>query len=553
MERCAVVPYEGEREYLFISYSHRDTALVVPIMEHLASEGYRIWYDEGIDPGSEWPETIADHLGRASACIGFISNNYLASDNCRREMNYALKKQIPYLSVMLEETEMTAGVEMQLSANQAIFKYKLPSEAAFYQKINATKFLQSSREVPAPDPVPEAPAAETPVPETPAPETPVPAPEAPVRGPETPKPVQEKREPMRKRPAPVPETPISGRTPPALKKPAPADGKNGSGKKKRTLKLLLILLAAAIVLSIVLWAALHGSRSGNSHGSGTSAPVSQTTTTLPSNTAQEPASGAPDLSSVDTASPATKAQLLSGNYAGRVMWGQKRVYSFNDEATFIARVRYADVRLEGGSLNISVLPYETEVRAYEHPDVIRLTFIDKLGTKYVVEGKYAIKNGALTVSHCEKTYDDARSLDETLRFNVSLSYDQVFLETEDRSSNLSYRCATPHLNGAAEIGMLGDVESADIPVFAVDASCTIRFSDGGNALDATIGSYYSSLCAFDINWKQEHRPYNGTYGDFSANGNFHIYYINTYPCGFIVFDKDDNAYIYQRNTADNGQ
>ena len=94
MERCAVVPYEGEREYLFISYSHRDTALVVPIMERLAAEGYRIWYDEGIDPGSEWPETIADHLGRASACIGFISNNYLASDNCRREMNYALKKQI---------------------------------------------------------------------------------------------------------------------------------------------------------------------------------------------------------------------------------------------------------------------------------------------------------------------------------------------------------------------------------------------------------------------------------------------------------------------------
>ena len=35
MKRCAAVPYEGQEAYLFISYSHRDTERVNPILERL--------------------------------------------------------------------------------------------------------------------------------------------------------------------------------------------------------------------------------------------------------------------------------------------------------------------------------------------------------------------------------------------------------------------------------------------------------------------------------------------------------------------------------------
>ena len=68
-----VTPYEGNEDYLFISYSHRDTATVLPLLQRMKEEGYRFWYDEGIDPGTEWPESIAAHLSRCRVCLAFMS------------------------------------------------------------------------------------------------------------------------------------------------------------------------------------------------------------------------------------------------------------------------------------------------------------------------------------------------------------------------------------------------------------------------------------------------------------------------------------------------
>lgn len=142
MNRCAVKPYEGTEKYIFISYCHKDKSLVFPIIERLASDGCRVWYDEGIDPGSEWPEIIARHLNEASICIAFISENSANSHNCRREINFALLKDKPFISIILEEVQLPLGMEMQLSANQAIFKYKLPYEQEFYKKLYEAKILK---------------------------------------------------------------------------------------------------------------------------------------------------------------------------------------------------------------------------------------------------------------------------------------------------------------------------------------------------------------------------------------------------------------------------
>ena len=131
MRKCAAKPYEGKEKYIFVSYCHRDRAQVFPIIEQLAKEGYRIWYDEGIDPGSEWPEIIAKKLNGSAICIAFITVNALNSHNCRREINFALLKKKFFISVILEPVEMTLGMEMQLSSAQSIFKYKLSSNKDF--------------------------------------------------------------------------------------------------------------------------------------------------------------------------------------------------------------------------------------------------------------------------------------------------------------------------------------------------------------------------------------------------------------------------------------
>ena len=56
------IPYRGEEAYIFVSYAHKDSYRVWPIVARLQLDGYRVWYDEGIDPGTEWDENIASHV-----------------------------------------------------------------------------------------------------------------------------------------------------------------------------------------------------------------------------------------------------------------------------------------------------------------------------------------------------------------------------------------------------------------------------------------------------------------------------------------------------------
>ncbi len=149
---CSAKIYEGSEDYLFISYSHRDKELVFPILEALSEKGYRLWYDEGIDPGTEWPETIATHLEKAAVCLAFVSSNSAQSNNCRREINFALSKNLGFLSVILEDIKLSPGLEMQLSAYQSIHYFTSPDFEHFKKKLFGTALLDSCRA----DGVPEA-------------------------------------------------------------------------------------------------------------------------------------------------------------------------------------------------------------------------------------------------------------------------------------------------------------------------------------------------------------------------------------------------------------
>ena len=140
-----VKPYEGTDPYIFISYSHRDYDRIEPILRELAARGYRFWYDEGIDPGTEWPESIARHLENSSVCLSFISPGSAASTNCRREINFALSKNIPLLSVFLEDTEISPGLEMQISTYQSIMAYTYPDLASLMERIVSVDVTEPCR------------------------------------------------------------------------------------------------------------------------------------------------------------------------------------------------------------------------------------------------------------------------------------------------------------------------------------------------------------------------------------------------------------------------
>lgn len=128
-------PYVGADPYIFISYAHKDINKVSEIIEKLNSEGYNIWYDDGIDPGTEWADNIASHLMGSSFFIAFISENYLNSSNCKDELNMARDDVEKTLLVYLDAVELPNGIKLRNNRFQSIFRYKYVSPEIFYSKL----------------------------------------------------------------------------------------------------------------------------------------------------------------------------------------------------------------------------------------------------------------------------------------------------------------------------------------------------------------------------------------------------------------------------------
>ena len=134
--------YEGKEPYIFVSYAHKDSAAVFHLVEQLNERGYRIWYDEGIEPGSEWPEYIANHLLGAEMVLSVLTPNAVNSVNCRREINFALSRNKPVLTIYMEDIELPVGLELQLSSQQSVLYYTYDSEERFLDKIETCQHLR---------------------------------------------------------------------------------------------------------------------------------------------------------------------------------------------------------------------------------------------------------------------------------------------------------------------------------------------------------------------------------------------------------------------------
>lgn len=148
------IPYKGNDPYIFISYAHRDSAQVWPIIQMLQQEGLKVWYDEGIDPGTEWDEFIATHIEQCGYFIAFLSRNYLDSENCKDELNFVRDLGKDRLLVYLEDAPLPSGMRMRLGRLQAIHWYNYPDQTQAFAKLMETPELTQFR-LEAAAPIPE--------------------------------------------------------------------------------------------------------------------------------------------------------------------------------------------------------------------------------------------------------------------------------------------------------------------------------------------------------------------------------------------------------------
>ena len=137
--------YSGSKPYIFISYAHKDTDTVLPIIKKLQDDGYRVWYDEGIAAGSSWDVYISEHLDSCSNVICFLSKAYIKSQNCRDELALSRKKFKPINIVYIEDITMSAGMRMRYGRIQALF-YNKTAEDEFFSRLYSSKAISAAKE-----------------------------------------------------------------------------------------------------------------------------------------------------------------------------------------------------------------------------------------------------------------------------------------------------------------------------------------------------------------------------------------------------------------------
>ncbi|MBO4497102.1 MAG: TIR domain-containing protein, partial [Lachnospiraceae bacterium] len=112
--------YKGDEKYIFVSYAHKDSADVMPLIEALQSASYRVWYDEGIEPGNDWAGVIGNNLEKAAIVLFCASKTSVKRDNVLREIAFAGEHDVPVLTVTIGNVAFPAELERMLMVNQTV-------------------------------------------------------------------------------------------------------------------------------------------------------------------------------------------------------------------------------------------------------------------------------------------------------------------------------------------------------------------------------------------------------------------------------------------------
>ena len=112
--------YSGEESYIFVSYAHLDKSSVYDAIRMFNDASINIWYDEGIQPSTEWVEEIAQAIKNSSLFVLFVSPSAVVSRFVRNEINYAVSLDKNILTVYLEETHLPEGLALCLQPYQSL-------------------------------------------------------------------------------------------------------------------------------------------------------------------------------------------------------------------------------------------------------------------------------------------------------------------------------------------------------------------------------------------------------------------------------------------------
>lgn len=93
---------------IFISYKKEDAGRVVRIVEGLRAEGFSVWWDHGIAPGSQWDKTIQRELDAAKIVVAVWSEDSIHAPWVKEEAGVG-KSRGALVPVRIDEVEPPLG------------------------------------------------------------------------------------------------------------------------------------------------------------------------------------------------------------------------------------------------------------------------------------------------------------------------------------------------------------------------------------------------------------------------------------------------------------
>lgn len=107
--------YTGKEPYIFVSYSHRDTAKVYPVLDALYDRKYRLWYDESCETGNDFRDELRKRIEGAEAVLLFVSESSMNSPFCGMEVIVARENGKRLYPIYLDNVAVPPAFQILLA------------------------------------------------------------------------------------------------------------------------------------------------------------------------------------------------------------------------------------------------------------------------------------------------------------------------------------------------------------------------------------------------------------------------------------------------------
>ena len=116
-------------------------------MAWISENACPVWYDDGIHAAARWRDEVAEKILGSSLFLIYLSPASVVSEECLKELNFALDHGIAVLPVIIEAFELPPGLKLALLNRQAVERYRFDLDT-YRDKVRTgiTDFLGTSDE-----------------------------------------------------------------------------------------------------------------------------------------------------------------------------------------------------------------------------------------------------------------------------------------------------------------------------------------------------------------------------------------------------------------------